>query len=454
MRVRDAALAGQILLMVLLAACGGGGSSGGTNNDSPPTVSLNLASSAVRVGDTTTLSWQSGGATSCTGSGAWGGSEATSGSISITPSQAGSSTYSLSCTGPGGTVTESAVLTVAAALQAATIPGLPATVPLASGSCVPSSTSDYAVTCVGSAAAVPAQYATFSSTLATEVQQVGNNTPTVYSGTTCSGGFDSSSGDFAVSSDVGNDAIAFTGATVMEVVYSPSFVASLNLGFTSLSALVVSDNSNTDHFMVIVVGSSPTGAYALAMIGTVATDTTPSNIDVLECQNASQPAPPPPPPAGLTCAQQTGSGTNGLGWASQTLSYQISTTAADQQSSVSLGWGVQYDNPQLASDAYTGSLRAQLWALPYSYQLPFQGYLIANAYPDFSGAAARSSNQLYNFNSWTGIVSAETGANPPAGSYCMVLVLEEYDPNPQDCSAADHYCVVDFSQFSPAQSFQ
>jgi hypothetical protein len=85
-----------------------------------PTVSLTLAPANISTAQTTTLSWSSANATSCTASGAWSGSKATSGSVTITPSAAGSFTYNLACSGDGGTANASSALSVTAALSNST----------------------------------------------------------------------------------------------------------------------------------------------------------------------------------------------------------------------------------------------------------------------------------------------------------------------------------------------
>ncbi len=82
-----------------------------------PTVSLTLAPANISTTQTTTLSWSSANATSCTASGAWSGSKATSGAVTITPSAAGSFTYNLTCSGDGGTANASSALSVTAALS-------------------------------------------------------------------------------------------------------------------------------------------------------------------------------------------------------------------------------------------------------------------------------------------------------------------------------------------------
>ncbi|MBS0379408.1 MAG: Ig-like domain repeat protein [Proteobacteria bacterium] len=80
----------------------------------PPSVALSVSPASITEGQSATLTWSSTGATSCTASGAWSGSEATSGTSTQTPATSGTLTYSLSCTGAGGTKSQSASLSVAA----------------------------------------------------------------------------------------------------------------------------------------------------------------------------------------------------------------------------------------------------------------------------------------------------------------------------------------------------
>ncbi|MFS2004160.1 DUF3443 family protein [Duganella sp. CT11-25] len=82
-----------------------------------PTASLTLAPANINTAQTTVLSWSSANATGCTASGAWSGAKASSGSVTITPTAAGNFTYSLACTGEGGTANASAALSVTAALS-------------------------------------------------------------------------------------------------------------------------------------------------------------------------------------------------------------------------------------------------------------------------------------------------------------------------------------------------
>jgi hypothetical protein len=85
-----------------------------------PSASLTLAPANITTAQSTVLSWSSANATSCTASGAWSGTRATSGSVTITPTAAGNFTYSLACSGDGGTASASTALSVTAALSNST----------------------------------------------------------------------------------------------------------------------------------------------------------------------------------------------------------------------------------------------------------------------------------------------------------------------------------------------
>ena len=67
-----------------------------------PTVSLSASPLIIAAGTKTTLTWTSTNATTCAASGAWTGAKATSGS-EVTVELTADSTFSLDCTGPGGT---------------------------------------------------------------------------------------------------------------------------------------------------------------------------------------------------------------------------------------------------------------------------------------------------------------------------------------------------------------
>jgi hypothetical protein len=117
-----------------------------------------------------------------------------------------------------------------------------------------------------------------------------------------------------------------------------------------------------------------------------------------------------------------------------------------------MGWGVRYNDTSLASSSYTGSLRIQLWAVsrPYSGGT-INGYTAFTGYPNFAGAGARSSSQIYNFYTFSGITSSGSGRNPPSGDYCLVATLEEFSPS---CTSDDGYCIVDWLQFDRVEDFR
>jgi hypothetical protein len=68
----------------------------------PPAPSLTLGTTTLTTGGSTTLTWSSVNATSCTASGSWSGSQAVSGSQTLTPSATGTDTYSLTCANAAG----------------------------------------------------------------------------------------------------------------------------------------------------------------------------------------------------------------------------------------------------------------------------------------------------------------------------------------------------------------
>jgi beta-mannanase len=81
----------------------------------PPTVSLSVSPASVTAGQSATLTWGSSNATTCNASGAWSGTDiGTSGSKS-TGALNQSSTYSLSCSGTGGSASTNATVTVTSA---------------------------------------------------------------------------------------------------------------------------------------------------------------------------------------------------------------------------------------------------------------------------------------------------------------------------------------------------
>lgn len=78
-----------------------------------PTASLSASPASISTGGSSTLSWNSSNAASCAGSGF--SASGTSGSAVVYPSA--TTTYSLTCSGPGGSATASATVTVSSGGQ-------------------------------------------------------------------------------------------------------------------------------------------------------------------------------------------------------------------------------------------------------------------------------------------------------------------------------------------------
>jgi hypothetical protein len=82
----------------------------------PAAPTLTLASSTIVSGASTTITWSSSNASSCAASGSWGGTLATSGSQTVSPTAAGTDTYTLVCSNAAGTSPSTSVtLSVTAA---------------------------------------------------------------------------------------------------------------------------------------------------------------------------------------------------------------------------------------------------------------------------------------------------------------------------------------------------
>ena len=81
---------------------GGGGGGSPTPSEPSPTSSLSSSSSSVLIDTVVTLTWSSTNATSCTASGTWTGTKATSGSEDVTIATPGNNQFTITCSGAGG----------------------------------------------------------------------------------------------------------------------------------------------------------------------------------------------------------------------------------------------------------------------------------------------------------------------------------------------------------------
>ena len=92
-----------------------------------PTVTLSASPTTIANGGTSTLSWNAANATACTASGSWHGAVATNGTWS-TGALSDTTEYELTCTGAGGSATQSATVTVSALPPLVTLSAGPSTV--------------------------------------------------------------------------------------------------------------------------------------------------------------------------------------------------------------------------------------------------------------------------------------------------------------------------------------
>ncbi len=107
-------------LVLLLSSCGGYG--GGSAGPAPaPAINFTVQPTTIVAGQSATLTWTASSSTSCTASGAWSGNQPADGTMVVTPSAAGTDTYTLTCTNAGSAYSNptssmaSATLTVTAA---------------------------------------------------------------------------------------------------------------------------------------------------------------------------------------------------------------------------------------------------------------------------------------------------------------------------------------------------
>jgi chitodextrinase len=113
-----------------------------------PTVTITASPTSVTSGSGSTITWSSTNATTCTASGAWSGTKATSGTQAFTNLTV-NQTYTLQCTGTGGSATQSASVTVTAPVDT-TPPTVTITGPVSS---LPSGTTQTTLTATTNEAA-------------------------------------------------------------------------------------------------------------------------------------------------------------------------------------------------------------------------------------------------------------------------------------------------------------
>ena len=101
-----------------LVSCGGGGGGSSSSTAPPqPSVSIQVNSEALVVGSSLAVTWSSNNATACSASGAWSGSKGVSGSETVTVEAVGDATFTLTCSGAGGSASRSLIITVLPELE-------------------------------------------------------------------------------------------------------------------------------------------------------------------------------------------------------------------------------------------------------------------------------------------------------------------------------------------------
>ncbi len=113
---------------------------------SPTTASLTATPSGITKGQSSTLSWSSTNATSCSGGG-FSTNNATSGSVAVAP--ANTTTYSVTCAGAGGSASASATVTVASPAPTVSLTATPNSITVGQTSALKWSSTN-ATSCTGS----------------------------------------------------------------------------------------------------------------------------------------------------------------------------------------------------------------------------------------------------------------------------------------------------------------
>jgi hypothetical protein len=133
-----------VILITVALACS---SPTGDNSTPAPTVTLGANPSTIAPSGTSTLTWSSTDATTCTASNGWSGTRSTSGTLQVSP--ANTTIYTLTCTGSGGSASQSTTVTVSSGGPSVTLTANPSTIVTGHASTL-SWTSSLATSCTAS----------------------------------------------------------------------------------------------------------------------------------------------------------------------------------------------------------------------------------------------------------------------------------------------------------------
>jgi len=106
--------AGLAAVCILISACGGGedGSAPPAPPEAGPSMTLSASPTSAEYGSDVVLSWSTTNASNCAASEGWSGEQPVSGQETVSRLTA-SATFTLTCTGPGGSTHQSTTVTVA-----------------------------------------------------------------------------------------------------------------------------------------------------------------------------------------------------------------------------------------------------------------------------------------------------------------------------------------------------
>jgi hypothetical protein len=130
------------------------------------------------------------------------------------------------------------------------------------------------------------------------------------------------------------------------------------------------------------------------------------------------------------------------------VAYSIDNLEALKTSNSILHWSLTHS----ASAGYSGSIRLELLVRPDPFDGTLKGTKMLTVRPLFSGPGAHSINSVEGGYDWTGTATSYVQKNPPLGKYCVVALLEEY--NPGACANNEFFCIVDWVAFKDPIVFQ
>ena len=141
-----------------------------------------------------------------------------------------------------------------------------------------------------------------------------------------------------------------------------------------------------------------------------------------------------------------------------TASSQTVLLGSDQAGAVSFAdieSYVTYSDTLEAASAHTGSLRWSLWAVPQNQVAGWpkmNGHRLGGFVPSLIDGQGKAQNYLYNLTETT-LRQRIATVNPPAGRYCLAVVMDMYSTS-NECRSADGYCPEIVYLLTPVNTFR